>query len=226
MAMKNLVAFFAILMLAGALLWNGWIFGYLNHGIAGYLHMSISELEVLHQPHAELFNVLEDASGICLIVGSIGLLIVRRVLLGYITLALLAYIMAIGGLTMFDVSHPLDCNTYNNPICQDQINDNHISQSDQLHNEESRITAYATLVLAVFTLFTVWQEHHRLNRDFLWLSFCTVLIVITLAFLDWDTNVTISAIAERLWNMAVSFNIGYIAWRYLLWTTGPIRKHG
>ena len=61
-------------LVLGAVLWNGWLLGGLNHGLAGYFQMSISELEAVGQPHAGLFNLLENVSGGLLIIGGVAVL--------------------------------------------------------------------------------------------------------------------------------------------------------
>jgi hypothetical protein len=209
--MKKLSIIFGVILLIGAMLWNGWVFGFFNHGLAGYLHMSISELEVVGQPHAGLFNFLEDASGICMIIGALGLIAVinRRV---NIMLLILISIAAIGALTLYDVAHPLDCNRYNNPVCVSRVNANEVSHTDVLHNNESRITAYLTIFLAI--LIVTWTHVHKLRlSEHIGLIVIAGVVVATLVVLDTNGNVLIDAVAERVWNVLVSIAIGYVSWK-------------
>ena len=207
--MQKLRVIFAIMLLLGAVLWNGWVFGFYNHGLAGYLHMSISELEVVGQPHVHLFNFLEDASGICMLIGALGMIAVmnRRV---NIMLLILLCIAAIGGLTLYDVAHPLDCNSYNNPVCLTRDNTNQVSHTDVLHNDESRITAYVTAVLAI--LVVILAHLKKLRRyEHLGFSVLALGVVASLVILDTNGNVFIDAVVERIWNVLVSIAIGYLA---------------
>lgn len=211
--MKKATYIFALTLLLGAVLWNGWVLGFVNHGTAGYLHMSISELEANGQAHVGLFNFLEDASGVLMIIGGLGLFIsIGRKATLPIAL-LLACIVAIGGLTLYDVAHPLDCDRYNNPICTTRVNDNDVSHTDVLHNDESRITAYVTIALGVVTV--VWTFIEKQQRStILFLAIMTIGVVVTLLLLDVSNDVLAGAIAERIWNVLVSINIGFIAWHY------------
>jgi hypothetical protein len=211
--MKKLSLLFAVILLAGAVLWNGWVFGFFNHGMAGYIHMSISELEVVGQPHAGLFNLLEDISGICMIVGAFGLIAISR-RFNSLLLVLLC-IAAIGGLTLYDVAHPLDCNRYNNPVCVARINANEVSHSNVLHNDESRITAYITIVLAL--LIAAWAHLEDLPfAERIGLIAVALAVVIALILFDTDGNVLTNSISERVWNVLVSAAIGYVAWKLLM----------
>ncbi len=211
--MKTLIRIASAFLLLGAVLWNGWVFGYLNHGPAGYIHMSISELEARRQLHAQLFNILEDVSGIFMIVGGVMLLAVQRGIT-VIFATIIVCIIAIGGLTLYDVAHPLDCNQYHNPACQARVKTGEVSRTDVLHNEESRITAYVTILLALLVILWVWQQGAP-RTEIVWVSLCALAVIVPLAFLQWGNNVTVNAIAERIWNVAASIDIGIIAWRGL-----------
>lgn len=193
-----------ILLLLGALLWNSWILGWLNHGVAGYLHMSISELEALHQPYANLFNFFEYASGTCLIIGAIGMILIikKPTLLSAVAVG----IGLIGCLTLYDVQHPLDCNEYQNPACVMRVNANQVSQTDKQHNEESRITAYVTAITAF--LVALWSYYGGHSRFLLAASiFALAGIIITLEILNYSDAVLPDAIAERVWNVLVSLDV-------------------
>jgi hypothetical protein len=211
---------FAITLLLGALLWNGWVFGWLNHGLAGYFQMSISELEAVGQPNASLFNILEDASGLLLIVGALGLLLGgavtkltrKRGLPSLLLSLILLATMLIGALTLYDVAHPLDCNRYHDPACVAKI-DAHppqLSHTNMLHQTESTVTAYVTGVLVL--LIALWAYMAKLPRA--QLTAVTTLAIITilaLIILDISTNVLAGAISERVWNVLVSLDIGFVA---------------
>jgi hypothetical protein len=209
------------MVLVGAILWNGWIFGFLNHGTAGYLHMSISELEVVGQPRAWLFNFLEDASGICMIIGALGLIVTLGRKFNRVMLLILVVIAAIGVLTLYDVAHPLDCNRYNNPVCLAKINDNEVSHTNVLHNDESRITAYVTIALTI--LVVIWAPLKALERfELIGLIVIVAGVVTTLVVLDIDSNILLGAVNERIWNILVSADIGYVAWK--LMSSKPSRR--
>jgi hypothetical protein len=219
--MQKLRILFAITLLVGAVLWNGWVFGFFNHGLAGYLHMSISELEVVGQPHIALFNFLEDASGICMMVGALGLIAVANRGVN-IALLILLSIAAVGALTLYDVAYPLDCSRYNNPVCAARDTANEVSHTNVLHNDESRITAYLTIVLAV--LIALWSHFIRLRRsELIALIVIAVSVIVTLAILDTNGNVLVNAVVERIWNVLVSIAIGYVAWKFV--TAKHYRRH-
>jgi len=207
--MKKLITITAICLLLGAILWNGWVFGWLNHASAGYLHMSISELEVRGQPRAFIFESLDFISGIFMVLGAFGLMIItkaRPLLLGLIAVC----IFFVGALTLFDVSHPLDCNTFNNIVCVRKIESNHVSTTNMLHNEEGTVTAYLTVLMILFTVIWVYltgQSKFRLNSALI--AFFGIFI--TLGILATSGNVMAGAISERIWNVLVSINIGFIA---------------
>lgn len=212
--MKKAAYIFALTLLLGAVLWNGWILGFVNHGTAGYLHMSISELEANGQAHVGLFNFLEDASGVLMIIGGLGLLMSLGRKITLPIALILVSIVAIGGLTLYDVAHPLDCDRYNNPVCVEKVNDNDVSHTDVLHNDESRITAYVTIALALVTV--VWTSIEKRDRStILFLVIMALGVIATLILLDVSNNVLAGAIAERIWNVLVSINIGFIAWHYM-----------
>jgi hypothetical protein len=201
------------MLLVGALLWNGWVFGFFNHGLAGYLHMSISELEVAGQQHTALFNFLEDASGTCIVIGTLGLIAIANRRINIMTIILIST-TTIGALTLYDVAHPLDCNRYNNPVCVARVNANKVSRRDVLHNNESRITCYLTLLLAI--LIAVWAFVEKLQRsELIGLMVLAAGIAITLAILDTNGNILTDAVSERIWNVLVSIDIGYVSWKFM-----------
>jgi hypothetical protein len=209
-------------MLIGALFWNGWIFGFFNHGSAGYLHMSISELEVVGQPYKLLFDLLEDVSGLCMIVGAFGLIVFVNKRIN-VMLLILSCIAVIGALTLYDVAHPLDCNSYNNPVCLARDDANEVSHSDVLHNDESRLTAYITIVLAI--LIVVWAHLKKLRRsEHIGFTVIALVVVATLVVLDTNGNVLIDAMSERIWNVLVSLAIGYISWKFMRSKPGTLRR--
>ncbi|HVA10542.1 MAG TPA: DUF998 domain-containing protein [Candidatus Dormibacteraeota bacterium] len=213
--MKRLNIILAITVAAGAVLWNGWVFGFFNHGLAGYIHMSISELEAVGQPHEYFFDALENVSGIAMIVGALGLLIVAlRRKFNAVLILILGAIVFIGGLTLYDVAHPLDCNRYNNPACVATVNANELSHGDILHNDESRVTAYATIVLSILIVF--WAPLKTLQRfELIGLIIIVAGVVTTLALLNFDDNLVLSAVSERVWNVLVSLDVGYVAWKLI-----------
>lgn len=212
--MKRLIVTFAVFVIAGAFLWNGWVFGFLNHGVAGYLHMSISELEVRGQPYKRLFDILEDISGVCMIIGGLGLIALAKHKKNSIMPLILALVVAIGSLTLYDVAHPLDCNRYDNPACVARINTDEVSHTNVLHNDESFLTAYITTVLGL--IIVCWTILKKLPRYKI-VAFILLAagIIITLYILDSNGNVELDAISERIWNVLVSIDIGYIGWQFI-----------
>src|ERR1039458_2880011 len=100
--MKRLNFILAVTLLAGAVLWNGWVFGFFNHGLAGYIHMSISELEAAGQPHEHFFDIFENVSGIAMIVGALGLMLTLRRKFNIVLILILAAIAFIGALTLYE----------------------------------------------------------------------------------------------------------------------------
>jgi hypothetical protein len=207
--MKKLITITAICLLLGAVLWNGWVFGWLNHGSAGYFHMSISELEVISQPGSFVFRSLDFISGIFLMLSAAGLLFItkaRPILLGLIAIC----IGLIGFLTIFDVSHPLDCDSYNNNACITNENRNHVSYSHVLHLEESALTAYITVFLILFTVVWVYltgQSKFRLSVG-LAVFFG---IFIALYIMQSSGYIVANSVSERFWNVLVSSNIAFMA---------------
>jgi len=211
--MQRLRILFAVILLAGAVFWNGWVFGFFNHGLAGYLHMSISELQVVGQPHVGLFNFLENISGICMIIGALGLIAVANRKLN-IALLILISVAAVGALTLYDVAYPLECNSYNNRVCRAQDNNDKVSHTNVLHDDESRITTYVTIFLVVVV--AIWSHFIKLRRSELSaLITIAVGVIITLAILDINGNATVNAISERVWNVLVSIAISYVSWKFI-----------
>ncbi len=212
--MKRLNFILVVTVAAGALLWNGWVFGFFNHGLAGYIHMSISELEAVGQPRSGFFDILDNLSGIALLVGALGLIVTLRQKFNVLLILILAATALIGGLTLYDVAHPLDCNRYNNPVCVARVDDNEISQVDILHNDESRVTAYATIVLSI--LIVLWAPLKNLLRfELIGLIIIVAGVITTLALFNFDDNLVLSAVTERVWNVLVSLDIGYVAWKLI-----------
>ena len=212
--MKRLNFILAVSVLAGAILWNGWVFGFFNHGLAGYIHMSISELEAVGQPHAHFFDVLENVSGITMIVGALGLIVTIGRKSNVVLILILAAVAFLGALTLYDVGHSLDCNRYNNPVCVARVNANEVSHGDILHNDESRVTAYATIALSIMIVF--WVPLKTLQRfELIGLIIIVAGVITTLALFNFDDNLVLSAVTERVWNVLVSLDIGYVAWKLI-----------
>lgn len=197
-------------LLIGGVVWNGWLLGFLNHGSAGYVHMSISELEALNQPYENLFDLLELVSGLLLVVGSLALIaLVRKPTL---LVLIAASIGAIGALTLYDVAHPLDCNQYNNPVCAAKVEANQVSRTNQLHIIESRITAYVTILLTV--LVGIWTYVKKLPKsELIFVALVLAATLVTLTIQNYGNNVLTNAISERVWNTVVSLDIIFVAFR-------------
>lgn len=212
--MKKLNIKFAMLLLLGAVLWNGWVFGWLNHGTAGYLRMSISELDALRQPYAALFNILGDVSGLLMIVGAFGLGVINNQKLNTILLLILVSITAIGALTLYDVAHPVDCNRYRNPVCVVKWDTEQVSHRQVLHAIESKITVIMTVLLALLVVRWVYTEN-SLRSDRLVIIVLTISILITLVMPVNANTIVLDSVFERIWNILVSVLIGYVGLRFL-----------
>jgi hypothetical protein len=94
------------------------------------------------------------------------------------------------------------------------VNANELSQGDILHNDESRVTAYATIVLSI--LIVIWAPLKTLLRfELIGLIIIVAGVVATLALFNFDDNLVLSSVSERLWNVLVSLDIGYVAWKLI-----------
>lgn len=207
--MTKLNKLLAIILALGAVLWNGWVFGWLNHGTAGYLRMSISELEALRQPYGSLFNILEDLSGGLMIIGSLGFIAANWRKLNKLLLSILICITAIGALTLYDVANPVDCNRYHNPACMLKWDTEQVSNTQIRHVIESDITLIMTVLLALLVLWWVYSEQ-LLRRDFLAIGALTICILITLVMPVNANTIVLDSVFERLWNVLVSVDIAYV----------------
>lgn len=201
-----------LLVVGGLFLWNTWIFGLLNHGTAGYTQMSISELNVAGQPYAAFFSITEGLSGLLLLVGGLGLIVPARK--DMIMILVLALTASIGALTIFDATHPVDCNQYQNPACVAKMKTGQVSKSTKEHGIESTITDYATVALAL--ILVLWAIVHKKSGEITMFELLMVIIVAlgVIAFLVVRIdNVAFNSIAQRLWNTFVSFDFAYIAYK-------------
>lgn len=199
------------LLIASSIFWNGWLIGWLNHGLAGYLRMSISELNVIGQPHYFLFTTLEYISGLLLIAAATVLLISfpKEILLILVSLV----IAFIGLLTVYDAANPLDCNQYQNHDCLIRNNTDEVSITDKHHNTESRITAWVTIFLSILVSVVLYINKRR-KTLFVFSLLILVCILATLGILNYSSHIFANAIMERIWNVAVSGDfiiVGYLA---------------
>jgi hypothetical protein len=203
----------ALLVIGGLFLWNTWIFGWLNHGLAGYTRMSISELNVAGQPSSLFFAITEWLSGLTLLIGAI-LLIVTMRRGGFILISLLMIAM-IGGLTIFDASHPVDCNRFQNQACTLKMARDDVTTINQEHDIETEISEYATMLLGLVLI--VWATYHKLSGEempLIELLVIVAIIAITIAPLVMSTNnATIAALGQRLWNTFASIEFLYVAYK-------------
>lgn len=211
--MKKLVitAGLILLTVGGLFFWNTWIFGWLNHGVAGYTGMSISELNVARQPYAPFFSVTELLSGWFLITSALGLIAAIRK--GGFTLVVMLLIGMIGALTVFDATHPVDCNQYQNPVCVAKATTGRVSNTDKEHGIESVITNYATVSLALVLM--AWALVRKKSGEDVVLTelvLVTLLVIgITASLVVRSRNLTFDSIAQRVWNSLVSFEFLYAA---------------
>jgi hypothetical protein len=202
----------ASLVFGGLILWNTWVFGFLNHGIAGYTQMSISELNVAGQPFAWFFTATEWLSGIFIILGCCMLMLVRG--RGKFMLLALILTAAIGGLTIFDATHTLDCNRYQNPTCALKWTEGKVTTTHKEHGVESQITDYVTILLGITLV--LWAIYHTLSKDAPYVELALVLILalaIAGPILVSSKNIVIESLGQRLWNSLTSVAFLYIAYK-------------
>lgn len=201
-----------VFTILAVLFWNSWILGWLNHGSAGYLRMSISELNVIGQPHYFFFTILELISGILLAVAGLLLLPIKHK--GIIGIIIAILICLCGLLTIYDSINPLDCNQYHNPICLRDDTLNRVSLVDKHHNSESVITDYLTGVLSLLTL--MYFINIKASRKLLITLAVTAAAVITcLLILEYDHSIFTGAIAERIWNAVICADFLAFSWHFL-----------
>lgn len=199
----------ALVLIIGAVLWNSWLLGWVNHGSAGYLHMSISELEVRGQPYWRIFNFCELASGLMLLLGGIGILIAKARVLHFLPL-IAAAIILLGGLTIFDTTHPLDCTQYRDPVCITLVRAGRISHTASLHQTESDITAFVTIFLALVTIGWAVSAGWHWAELLLAVGLLAGIVAGLLIINSNDYSIE-SSVAERVWNVLVSVNIMFVA---------------
>lgn len=209
-AMSRRIYFVIACLVLGALLFNGWVFGLLGHGSAGYFQLSISELEVSTQPWHWLFRSLDGLSGLLLVIGGVGIFMIHKIAgSGWLKLVAIL-IAALGLLTLVDVAHPLDCVRYQNPACVANIAAHHLSHTNELHESESRITAYASGFLALLAVIWAFRANHSKAFTGL-LVVLLALIIVTLQVEDHAGSVVTDAIAQRLWNLLVTSDLILLA---------------
>lgn len=203
----------ALLILGGVFLWNTWVFGGFNHGIAGYTRMSISELNVTGQPFASFFSITEGLSGLFLLLGALGLLVAIRQG-GFLFIALLLT-ASIGALTIFDATHPVDCNSFQNQACVIKMKSNQVSSTNKEHDIESAISNYAAILLAL--VLTVWAFVHKASGEDVPLAELvivgTLAITIIAPLVIPKGSVVFDSIGQRAWNTLVSAEFLYIAYK-------------
>lgn len=213
--MKKLVLIeILILILGGVFLWNTWAFGWLNHGTAGYTQMSISELNVPGQPYAAFFSITEGLSGACMLVSAAGLLVSIRKKNTFFLIAL-GLTAVLGVLTIFDATHPVDCNRYHNPTCIARAARGVISRTEEEHGIESDIMNYMTVALALVLM--AWAFVHKaLGEDVAVIELVAVTLLaigVILSLIVHGDGVVFSSFIQRLWNVLVSFEFLYVAYK-------------
>jgi hypothetical protein len=200
-----------VLIIGGVLLWNTWVFGWLNHGSAGYTSMSISELNVAGQPYATFFTVTEWLSGLFMLLSCGGLIAVihpkRFMLVALVLIAL------IGALTIFDAWRPVDCSRYRNPVCVVDTNEGYVNRSTIEHVIESRISVVATIALALDLVALAYTEKTSELEQAI-VSILAVGIITTSAA---GGDLLFSSISQRVWNVLVSFDFLFVASRTRFW---------
>jgi hypothetical protein len=219
---KFIRAELVLLVIGGLFLWNTWVFGWLNHGAAGYTRMSISELNVLGQPYATFFSVTEGLSGLFLLVGAFGLIATIRKG-GFMLLALIL-IGIIGALTVFDATHPVDCNQYQNSVCAAKAARGDISNTDKEHGVESIVTNYATVFLAL--ILVAWVLIRKISKEDIAMVESAIVVIlamgIIISLVIRSRNIVFDSISQRVWNTLVSFDFLYVA--YKVWLQENLRK--
>lgn len=205
----------ALLVIGGVILWNTWLLGFLNHGVVGYTQMSISELNVNGQPFAHFFTTTEWLSGLLILVGSLFLLpAVRKG--GVFLLIALTLTACIGGLTIFDATHPVDCNRYQNKACQLKWARGEVSAVQKAHGLESETTDYITVLLSIEIL--VWALHQKILKpketSYLELGFLFILAIAIISPLLTSTgSIVVVSLGQRVWNTITSILFIYIIYR-------------
>jgi hypothetical protein len=207
----------ALLFIGGIILWNTWLLGFLNHGSAGYTQMSISELNVTGQPFSRFFTDTEWFSGLFLLLGSLILLYNFRKGAHFMLIALLI-IAGIGGLTIFDATHPVDCNRYQDMACQLKWARGEVSAVQKAHGFESEATAYITVLLSVELV--VWALHQKLSqvKKISWVEvglilFVAITVISPLFVFASSDSIVVESLGQRLWNTMTSVLFVYVIYR-------------
>jgi hypothetical protein len=208
----------ALLILGGVFLWNTWVFGFVNRGLAGYTQMSISELNVVGQPFSHFFTVTEWLSGLFLLFGGTVLLAALR-RANLFLLGALLLISILGALTVFDATHPVDCNRYDNSACALKWARGEVTTEHQEHGLESEMSDYVIIALAAMLI--LWAAHQRLSeqiKSFPYEIPAVVLfsLAILLPPLVISTNdITVDSVGQRAWNTLTSLAFIYVG--YKIW---------
>lgn len=193
-------------LVLGAILFNGWLLGFLGHGRVGYSEFSISELEVSSQAWHWLFRSLDGLAGLLFIIGGCGVFMLRHLARSFWLNLVAILIVALGLLTLFDIMHPLDCVRYHNPVCVTAIADHRLSHTNNLHESESRITAYVSGFIALAII--VWAWCSDLAKVFVGIAVVLLgFIILALTIENTTHSVLADAAAQRSWNLFVSSDI-------------------
>jgi hypothetical protein len=193
------------------------MFGFLNHGAAGYVHMSISELNASGQPYAQFFRITELLSGILLFLAITSLAATIRIRgLLLLSSTLIAFV---GLLTVYDALHNVDCNPYENAECTTKMLRGDISNTNKDHDTESLISTYTagslTIIVMVMAILrrNAYDGYGKLELHIV----ATITIGVLLSLILHYKSNTYNELCQRLFNMLLSLEFIYITYRvYLL----------
>ena len=198
------------LLLAAGILWNGWILGLLVYPHNASLHMEISELSIPAQPWSWLFRVLDGSSALGMIGAAAGLLAqYKQAARRWLAIAA-ALLLTMGLLTLFDITHSLDCVQYQHPACVAVIDQHLTSANDNAHNAESNITSYASIAFALCMLALAIRFKQRRSLVAVAIAL-TIGVVWSLAVLGETHDLFVYAVNDRLWNLWVSGDLLLLA---------------
>lgn len=205
------------LLIAAALLWNGWLIAIFVYPHQTWLHMEISELSIPTQPWSWLFRALDGLSALCMIGAGASLLLqFRHTLRGWITIGSVL-LLAMGLLTLFDITHSLDCVQYNNSACLTSIAHHTTSWHDNAHQSESIVTSYTSIVFVMWLVAVCVRYKQKIV-----VTVATIILLVgiiwTLAILNETHDLLVYAINDRLWNLI--FSGGLLILTYL-----ALRRH-
>ncbi|HSX05681.1 MAG TPA: hypothetical protein VLF69_04390 [Candidatus Saccharimonadales bacterium] len=197
------------LAITAAVLWNGWILAIFIYPHTTWLHMEISELSIPVQPWSWLFRILDGLSALCMIGLALVQLRIKKLPARWMIAGSLL-LLALGLLTLFDITHSLDCVQYNHPACIAAVANHSTSMHDLAHKSESLVTSYISIFFALWVLCL----NIRLRRGVTMITWSGILalgIVGSLAILNAAHSLLLFAVTDRLWNLVLSADLLMLA---------------